>query len=357
MKQSKINRFAFIMLTGACSIALPLASSQAETVAEFYKGKTIRINVGTSPGGVNDITARLVGRHIGAHIPGNPAISVQNLPGAGGIVGANRIANTASKDGLDLAIMERAVPQFAIAGDPNARFDPMKLTWLGSVSSYADDAYMFLVMAKHPAKAAADLRKPGVQAVMGANRIGSTNLTLAWLSQRVLKLNVKAIPGYRGAAKIALAMRSGEVDGQIIGFASFQAGQRQMWEEKQVRPLIQFGRTTRHPALKDVPTGRELAPGTEAKALLEFIELPFFMALPFVAPPGIPADRAAALRTAFMVTVKDKAFLAEAKKLRLDVSPVDHNRILELLREAKKASPEVLAQFRALVTKPKEKKK
>ncbi|MGE3246797.1 MAG: Bug family tripartite tricarboxylate transporter substrate binding protein [Beijerinckiaceae bacterium] len=333
--------------------ALCAQAAQAQGVADFYKGKTIHVSVGTSPGGVNDITARLVSRHLGKHIPGNPAITVQNLPGAGGIVGANRIANTASKDGLELAIMERAVPQVAFAGDPNARFDPMTLTWLGSVSSYADDAYMFLVMANHPAKTAEDLRKPDVRAVMGANRIGSTNLTFAWIAERVLKLNVKAIPGYRGAAKIAVSMQSGEVDGQIIGLASFQAGQRAMWEKKQVRALIQFGRLTRHPQLPEVPTGRELATDAKAKALLEFAELPFFMALPFVAPPGIPADRAAALRSAFMATTKDPAFLAEASKLRLDVSPIDHNRILELLQEAKKAPPEVLSQFLALITKPK----
>lgn len=343
-------------LVGWTGLMLATAPAAAQSAADFFKGKTIKISVGTSPGGVNDITARLVGRYIGKHIPGQPAVTVQNLPGAGGIVGANRIANTASKDGLDLAIMERAVPQFAIAGDPNARFDPVKLTWLGSVSSYANDAYMFLIMAKHPAKTVADLRKPGVQAVMGANRIGSTNLTLALLAQRVMKLNVKAIPGYRGASKIALAMRSGEVDGMIIGLASFQAGQRAMWDGKQVRPLIQFGRTTRHPQLPDVPTGRELMSEPAGKALLEFIELPFFMALPFVAPPDIPADRASALRAGFMATVKDPGFLAEAQKLRLDVSPIDHARILQLLTEARKAPKEVLAEFRALVQKPRKSK-
>ncbi len=213
------------------------ATGRAQSVADFYKGKTIRVSVGTSPGGVNDITARLVSRHIGKHIPGSPALSVQNMPGAGGIVGANRIANTAPKDGTELAIMERAVPQFAIAGDPNARFDPMKLTWLGSVSSYGNDAYMFLVMAQHPAKTAADLRKPGIKAVMGGNRMGSTNLTFAWVAERILKLNVKAIPGYRGAAKIAVlpCNRAKWMD-RSSDFASFQAGQRDMWDKNSRSP-------------------------------------------------------------------------------------------------------------------------
>lgn len=335
----------------ACTFFLTPASAQ--DAGAFFKGKTIRISVGTSPGGVNDISARLVARYLGKHVPGQPQFAVQNQPGAGGIVGANRLANTAEKDGTELAIMERAVPQFAIAGDKNAKFDPMTLTWLGSLSSYGEDAYMFLVMAKHPAQTAADLRKPGIKAVMGANRAGSTNVTFAVIAREVLGLNVDVITGYGGASKIALAMQSGEVDGQVIGFASFQAGQRDLWERKQVRPLIVFGRTTRHPALPDVPTGRELARDDAARKLLAFSELPFFMALPFVAPPGIPAERADALRKGFMAMTKDKDMLAEAQKLRLDISPIDHSEILKLLAEAKQTPPEVIAGFQKLMASKK----
>jgi len=326
------------------------ASAQAQSVEDFYKGKTIRISVGTSPGGVNDISARLVGRYLGKYIPGHPGINVQNQPGAGGIVGANRIAHTAEKDGTEIAIMERGVPQFAIAGDANAKFDPMTLTWIGSLSSYGDDAYMFLINAKHPAQKAADLRKADISVTMGSNRAGSTNVTFAVLAREYLGMNVKVITGYGGASKIALAMQSGEVDGQVIGFASFQAGQRAMWDAKAVRPLFVFGRATRHPALPDVPTGREIAPNEAARKLIEFAELPFFMALPFVAPPGIPAERADAMRKAFMAMTKDKDMLAEANKLRLDISPIDHGQILKLLAEAKATPKEVIDDFRRLMT-------
>ena len=340
-----MRALALVLLAG---VALCQPAS-AQSVADFYKGKTIRISVGTSPGGVNDISARLVGRYLGKYIPGNPVINIQNQPGAGGIVGANRIAHTAEKDGTELAIMERGVPQFAIAGDANAKFDPLTLTWIGSLSSYGDDAYMFLINAKHPAMTAADLKKPGVKATMGANRAGSTNVTFAVIAREVLGYQVDVITGYGGASKIALAMQSGEVDGQVIGLGSFQAGQRAMWDAKLVRPLMVFGRATRHPALPDVPTGRELAPSDAARKLIEFAELPFFMALPFVAPPGLPADRAAALRRGFMEMTKDKDMLAEAEKLRLDISPIDHEQILKLLREAKATPPEVIADFRKLI--------
>ena len=138
------------------------APAGAQTVEQFYRGKTITLLVGTSPGGINDISARLVARHLGRHIPGNPGFIVQNNPGAGGLVTVNRIYNTAEKDGTVLAKIERAVPQLQIQGDRNANFDPLKLTWLGSLSSYADDAYLMLVNAANPVASVAALRQPGV---------------------------------------------------------------------------------------------------------------------------------------------------------------------------------------------------
>ena len=338
------------LVTLAALIALPLAGpAAAQPASQLFAGKTIRLSVGTSPGGVNDISARLVSRYFGKHIPGAPQVSVQNMPGAGGIVGANRLANTTERDGTELAIMERAVAQFAIAGDKNAKFDPMTLTWLGSISSYADDAYMFLVMDKHPARTAEDLRKPDIRAVMGGNRAGSTNITFAVIARQVLGMNVDIITGYGGASKIALAMQSGEVDGQVIGYASFQAGQKALWDAKAARPLIVFGRATRHPALPDVPTGRDLARDEAGRKLIEFAELPFFMALPFVGPPGMAPERARLLRKALMETAKDPDFLAEAKKLELEISPIDHLQIEKLLREAAAAPAEVMSQFQALM--------
>ncbi|MGH8733029.1 MAG: hypothetical protein ACREVB_05045, partial [Burkholderiales bacterium] len=134
------------------------APASAQTVEQFYRGKTITMLVGVSPGGINDISARLVARHLGRHIPGNPSFVVQNNPGAGGIVTANRIYNIVERDGSVLAKIERAVPQLQIQGDRNASFDPIKLTWLGSLSSYADDAYLMLVNAANPVASVAALR-------------------------------------------------------------------------------------------------------------------------------------------------------------------------------------------------------
>jgi tripartite-type tricarboxylate transporter receptor subunit TctC len=321
----------------------------AQPADPFYRGKTIRLVVGASAGGGTDIMARLLARHMGKYIPGAPAIAVVNQPGGGGLVGANRVARATEPDGLEFATMERAIPQFALMGDPNARFDPLSLTWIGSLSSYRGDAFMLVANAASPIQRAEDLRKPGVELLVGASQQGSTNLTFALIARQVLGLNVKAIPGYAGSAKIALAMQAGEVDGELIGIVAIQASQRALWEGGGLRPLVQFARDARHPALPDAPTGRELAPTPDAVALLDFAELPFHMAQSFVAPPNTPADRAAILRDAFAKATRDPDYVTEAQTLDLDNSPIGHAEIEDLLRRAAATPPAVVERFKTLV--------
>lgn len=331
-----------------CAIfaCLPAFGQGAEP---FYKGKSIKLVVGSSAGGGTDVTARLLARNIGRHIPGEPTLIVQNLSGAGGIVGANLVANTMARDGSEFSTIERAIPQFAIMGDPKVKFDPLALTWLGSQSSYQDDAFMLFINTSHPVMTAAELRSPDKKIVVGASRQGSTNLTFALIAKQVLGLNVNPIAGYEGTAKIMLAQQSGEVDGQMMGIVSMRASQRHMWEGKLVRPLVQFARRTRHPLLPDVPTGRELAPSADALALIEFAELPFFMAQSYVAPPGIPPDRARELRAAFAATMADDAYIDEARKLGIDHSPISHEEIETLLRKAAATPKALIAAFDKLV--------
>jgi tripartite-type tricarboxylate transporter receptor subunit TctC len=340
----------------AIAAALTLAAASpvsAQSVESFYKGRNTTLIVGYAPGGINDIAGRLVARHIVKFIPGRPNMVVQNMPGAGGLVTANHLYNVSEKDGSVIAGLGRAVPQLAYLGDPNARFDPLKFTWLGSSSSYADDAYVILLNAKHPANNADDLKKPGPATKLGAVAAGSTNLIFAILAKEVLKLNVDIIRGYTGAAPIFLAMQNGEVDGQVIGLGSVKAGQAHLWTNKEVKALVQFGRTTRLPELADVPTGRELVSDPNGLALLEFAELPFFMALPFVAPPNLPPERARALQNAFMEMHKDKAFLDEAKKLELDISPISGDDVAKLLERTAQTPKDVIARYNAIVSPPK----
>jgi tripartite-type tricarboxylate transporter receptor subunit TctC len=324
--------------------------AQAQGVAQFYKGRNVTLIIPSAPGGVNDLAGRLVAQFLGKYIPGNPTVIPQNLPGSSGVVAANRIYNSAEKDGSVISIIERGAPQVAILGDPNAKYDPTRFTWLGSVSSYADDAYLMLVNSSSPVQSVADLKKPGVSITLGAMNPGTTNLTFPLLAKEVLGLNINVVRGYTGAAPIFLAMQTGELDGQVIGLSSLKAGQPKLWDEHKVRPLIQFGRATRLAAAPDAPTGRELVPDAEALALLEFAEQPFFIALPFMAPPEVPKDRAEALQAAFMKVMADPEFIAGAKRLNLDLSPIDGETVRKMIVMAAQTPKAVIARYVQIVS-------
>jgi tripartite-type tricarboxylate transporter receptor subunit TctC len=340
------------VLIGASAIALAVVRpAAAEPVERFYKGRALTMLVGTSPGGINDISARLVARHLSRFIPGTPTIVVQNNPGAGGLVTANRLYFNADRDGSVLAKLERAVPQLAIQGNPNAQFDPAKFTWLGSLSSYASDAYLMLVNARHPAMSVADLKSAGLSVALGADNAASSNLIFAVIAREVLALNVKVVRGYTGAAPLFLAMARGEIDGQMVGLSSVRTGQRDLWSRHAFRPLLAFGRATRHVDFPEVPTGRELAGDADALALIEFAELPFFMALPFAAPPEIPPDRADALQTAFTAMCADTGFLEEAQKLGIEMSPIAGQQILRLLAETAAMPSDIIARYNRIAEK------
>lgn len=344
------TRPSSVGLMAALALLLTPALARAQTVEQFYKGRTITLVIPSAPGGVNDLAGRLVAQHLGKHIPGHPNVVAQNQPGSAGVVTANRIYNAAEKDGSIISIIERGAPQVAILGDPNAKYDPTKFTWLGSISSYANDAYVFAINSSSPVKAVEDLKRlKDVTIQIGAMNPGTTNLTFALLSKEVLDLPIKVVRGYHGAAPMFLAMQSGELDGQVVGLSSIKAGQAALWKDKKVRPLIQFGRTTRLPELANVPTGRELVNSKDDLALLEFAEQPFFIALPFMAPPGIPADRAKALQDGFMQTMADPDFLEGAHRLHLDLSPIDGDAVRQMIEKAAATPKSVLQRYVQIV--------
>ena len=343
------RRAALVFLLCGLCWALPATrQAAAQSVESFYNGRTVTILVGTAPGGINDISARLVARHLARFIPGTPNIIVQNNPGGGGLVTSNRLYFNSEKDGSVLAKLERGVPQLAIQGNPNAQFDPAKFTWLGSLSSYADDAYLMLINANHPAKTIADLKTPGMSVALGADNAASSNLIFAVIAKEVLGLNVNVVRGYTGAAPLFLAMQRGELDGQMVGLSSVRTGQRDLWSKNAFRPLMAFGRTRRHVQFPHMPIGRELTNDPDALSLIEFAELPFFMALPFAAPPDLPADRATALRSGFMAMCQDQVFIDEAEQLGIDMSPIGGGEILKLLARTAATPKDVIARYNAI---------
>ncbi len=344
---------AFVRLI-APTLALALAWASpiaAQTPEQFYPGRTVSIVVPTSPGGNFDLNARLVARHLGRFIPGQPTVVVRNMPGAGGMLVANQFVNTREQDGTTIAIMERGTPQLAYEGNPNVRFDPLKFNWIGSLSSYANDAYLMLVNDQHPAKIVSDLRKDEIELRLGGDMPGSTNLTFAVLARDLFKLNVKLVRGYPGAAPMFIAMQSGELDGQMIGLGSVRGAQPALWNGKKVRPLLQFGRTSRLAELSDVPTGRELLTDAADLALLEFAELSFFIALPFLAPPNVPPDRVAALQKAFMDMTRDKAFLEDAARANFELSPIDGPAVRAIIEKMSKTPTEIVRRYVDIVRK------
>ena len=342
------STYTGLAITLALSFASPAA---AQTPEQFYAGKTVSIVVPTSPGGNFDLNARLVSRHLGRSIPGQPTVLVRNMPGAGGMLVANQFVNTREQDGTTIAIMERGTPQLAYEGNPNVRFDPLKFNWIGSLSSYANDAYLMLVNESHPAKSVEDLRKQDIVLRLGGDMPGSTNLTFAVLARDLFKLNVKLVRGYPGAAPMFIAMQGGELDGQMIGLGSVRGAQPALWNGKKVRPLMQFGRTTRLAELGDIPIGRELLSDPADLALLEFAELSFFIALPFVAPQNVPPDRVAALQKAFMDMTRDKVFLEDAARSNFELSPIDGPATRAIVEKMSKTPPEVVRRYVDIVRK------
>ena len=336
--------------------AIVSAAADPNSAADFYRGKVITLFVGYGPGGGFDVMGRLLARHMGRHIPGHPSFVVQNMPGAGSLVLANYLYNRAPADGTQFGIIARNLPLIAlVGGDANVRFDPRKFTWIGSSSDFSDDAYVLIVRKDSPVKTLADARRAdGPPLVIGGTAEGSSSADVPKILQDTLGIRMKLILGYRDSAALFLAMENAEIAGRTVELSSVRATRPQWLEpNSDYRLLLMYARKQRDPQFPDVPTARELAPNPAARELIEFTESPLLtMAWPFVAPPGVPADRAAALQSAFMATSRDPDYLADAAKLKVPIEPVsavDINRAIDTLA---KASPKVFDYVRRLtVTK------
>ncbi|MCW2573618.1 MAG: tripartite tricarboxylate transporter family receptor, partial [Frankiales bacterium] len=182
-----VKTFLSAALLACCAVV-----AQAQNVEQFYSGRQLTLITSFAPGGLNDIAGRLVSRHLRRFIPGQPSIVVQNMPGAGGLVAANYLFNVASADGSIIGQLDRSVAQSGLRGAPNVKFDALKFTWLGSLSTYGSEAYVLWVNKNHPAQTVADLGKPGIRTRLGAVT-GGTNSLISLVAQKALGLNVEVI--------------------------------------------------------------------------------------------------------------------------------------------------------------------
>jgi tripartite-type tricarboxylate transporter receptor subunit TctC len=339
-------RFRCSWLTLACLLASLGGPAAAE---DFYKGKTITLMVGSGEGGGYDQYARLLARHMGKYIPGEPDIIVKDQPGAGGMVMANAMYAAVPRDGLTIGLMSRDNPLEPLLGNAAAKFKPENFTWLGTSSRYEDDAFCLIIRTDASIASIADLQKPGPPALFGGQAAGGSETDMVLIAREVFRLNLRLIRGYRSSADVLLAIRRGEVQGRAITSSSVQRTMGDWFEAGKLRYLLQFGHEIRWKGLPDVPTARELARTDDDKALLELAEIPFLMSRPFIAPPEIPRAEAAILTRAFVATHADPDYLREARDLQLDVSPVPGEELRAIMARIAQTPPAVIARYKAAV--------
>jgi tripartite-type tricarboxylate transporter receptor subunit TctC len=291
------------------------APIHAQSVADFYKGKTITVVVSTSTGGGYDAMARAITRHIGKHVPGNPNVVVRNMPGAGGITAVNWLFNAAEKDGTVLGLVQNGTPLEPLFGTKEARYDAPKFNWLGTPSI---EVSMVLLWHTVPVNTVEELKTKETN--MGASGANSTPAFYTRLLNATLGTKMKLINGYPGQNDAFLAMERGELDGYPSVFYSALTSTRPNWlRDKQAKAIVQYG-PERLKELPDVPFAPDLLTNEDDKLLMNAAFAPQALGRPLLMPPNVPADRVAAMRKALADTFTDKEFQADAEKIGLIVN-------------------------------------
>ncbi len=331
--------------------AFAVAPARADAVSDFYRNNQITLIVGAAPGGSQDLYARLLAHHLGAFVPGNPQVVVQHMPGGGSLRAANYLYNLAPRDGTVIAMLSRNMPLIGLLGSSSSvQFKPRRFTWLGSPSSFLNDANILIIRKDAPVKSIDEARRGDLAPlVLGASADGGAGNDVPIILRDTIGLHVKQVVGFPDSPAIFVAMDSGEVHGRTVDFSVLKASKPEwLAPESAYRVLVQFARATRHPALPDVPTARELAKNEAARALIELAELPYSISRPIAAPPELPSDRLQALKRAFLALHEDSQYLADAAGLQLDISPIDGDEVLRAIDRIALAPPEFLDYARKL---------
>jgi tripartite-type tricarboxylate transporter receptor subunit TctC len=321
---SRARLSAGIVLAALASVTTPAA---ADSIEDFYKGRAITITVGFTPGGGYDIYARLLARFLGQHIPGHPGVVVQNMPGAGSQRAAQYIYSIAPKDGTAIGIFGRQMGITPLL-TPGVQFNGTKFTWLGSITNEVTTCVDWHTAA---VKTWDDLLTTPI--TFGGDGPGADPDMFALLYKNVFGAKINLVSGYHGTAPLVLAMERGETDG-LCGYSwSTIKSKHQQWlKEKKINILVQAA-LQKDMEIADVPLVLDKARTEEQRQILKVVLTSQEMARPFAAPPDLPPDRKAALLGGFAATMKDREFLAEAKRLNLDIHPLDGATIHQMLSE------------------------
>ncbi len=323
----------------ALAVALGLMrTAAADDVENFYRGRNLTLLISYSVGGGYDLYARLLARFLGKHIPGQPTVVPENMPGAGGLRAANYLFSAAPKDGSVIGTFSRSIPTMPLL-TPTVRFDGRKFSWIGSMS---DDTSICLTGAKSAVKSFQDLLTTPV--IMGGQYAAADSDIYANLYKNVFGARIKLVSGYPGTNDITLAMERGEVDGTCgLSWGTIKVAHPEWSKGRGVHFLVQAA-LKKNPELPDVPLALDLIGEPEKKQILYLHFAPQAIGRPFAAPPGIPADRKAALIKAFDETMRDPDLLAEAAKAKIEIGPMTGREIDGLLEQLYALPPDVIAK-------------
>jgi tripartite-type tricarboxylate transporter receptor subunit TctC len=332
----------------AVAVALLCGAVVQADAAEFYQGKQIRLIVSTPPSGAYDAFARLMAPVFADHIPGHPSIFVENMGGSAGLQAANYLANSAPKDGTVIGAVQNNIPTAPLLIPENAKFDADAFLWIGSITS---DPFIGYVWGASKLQTYEDAKKQ--QSIMGAPAVRSYSAQMAQISNALFGTRFKIVIGYTGSNEVKLAMERGEIDGTFGNSWSSLKTQDPDWiSEHKIRIITQFSLKADR-ELSDVPMFLDQAKTEDDRQMLELLQVQQVFAKPYLAPPGIPADRLAILRKAFDDTINDPKFLGEAKNMKLDVlDPMSGEELAALIAKVSKTSPVIIKRVKDIFDAP-----
>ena len=337
-----MKQFSVFAIALSSLLALPVAAA-AQTSDDFYRGKQLKLIVGTASGQDYDVWARLIGRHITRHIPGQPALIVENMPGAGHIVATNHLFNVAPRDGTTIGMVSRGMTDAAIMKVRNVRFEPGRFNWLGSPE--VNHRVMFVSAASGITRIA-DLFER--ELIVGAPGGGQGVTAAPLLLKNLLGLKLKIVTGYRSPGEVVLAVTRGEVGSLVTTVGGPVSARRQWVTDGKMRVLFNM-EPERVPWL-DAPTIFDVAKTEEQRQVLTFFAGNTRLGRPLMAPPDVPAERVALLRRAFDATMRDAAFLKEAQTMGFEVSPQSGEAITTQVAAALATPEEIVAKAEKAAT-------
>ena len=331
----------------AAVVLLVPATACAQSPDEFYKGRQITMLVGSGAGGGYDIYARVWARHASRYIPGQPQVVARNMPAAAGIAAANTLYNTADRDGLTLAALPNGASMDPLAGNPQARYDALKMSWIGSLGKLQNVCATWHTSPVKTIKAAQERET----IVAGAGATSNTAI-MPRIINELLGTRFKVIAGYDPTAGLNLALERGEAEGICgLSWSTMKASRPHWIKDRLLNVIVQVG-VDKLPDLPDVPSAIDLVTDPASRQVLELVLIRQEIGRPIVLPPGVPADRVAALRKAFDATLKDAEFLAEAARAGMEIEPLSGAQVEAMLTKAYAAPKPVVARMVALIEPP-----